>query len=78
MCCIGITEIERSPMSLQEAGIKFYVGGRSITWADYNSDGKLDLFVSRGDVGPLKRTLYRQDGDGPSRKSAMRSTRRIE
>lgn len=38
--------------------------GRSIAWGDYNNDGYLDLFVSRGtDVG-AKQTLYQNSRDG--------------
>jgi hypothetical protein len=48
----------------QQAGILPLNNGRSIAWGDYNNDGYLDLFISRGtDVG-IKQTLYQNDGDG--------------
>jgi hypothetical protein len=48
-----------------QAGILPLNNGRSIAWGDYDNDGDLDLFVSRGtDNGSLKQTLYRNNGDG--------------
>jgi enediyne biosynthesis protein E4 len=48
-----------------QAGILPLVGGRAIAWGDYNNDGYLDLFISRGtDNGSLRQTLYRNNGDG--------------
>jgi enediyne biosynthesis protein E4 len=35
---------------------------RSVNWIDYNSDGYLDLFVSRGKAGGQNNILYRNDG----------------
>jgi hypothetical protein len=47
------------------AGILPLLNGRSICWGDYDNDGDLDLFISRGtDNDALKQTLYRNNGDG--------------
>ena len=47
------------------AGLLPLNNGRSVCWGDYDNDGYLDLFISRGlDEGPLKQTLYRNKGDG--------------
>jgi ASPIC and UnbV/FG-GAP-like repeat len=48
-----------------QAGILPLTDGRSICFGDYDNDGDLDLFISRGtDEGALKQTLYRNNGDG--------------
>jgi hypothetical protein len=48
-----------------QAGILPLIGGRAIAWGDYNNDGYLDLFISRGTGhGSLRQTLYRNNGDG--------------
>jgi enediyne biosynthesis protein E4 len=39
--------------------------GRTIAWGDYDNDGDLDLFISRGTQnGAVRQTLYRNNGDG--------------
>ncbi|MBA3960689.1 MAG: CRTAC1 family protein [Chthoniobacterales bacterium] len=47
-----------------QAGIQALTFGRSIAWGDYNNDGYLDLFISRGSTTGLKQTLYKNNGDG--------------
>jgi hypothetical protein len=47
-----------------EAGIQPLTQGRSLAWGDYNNDGYLDLFISRGPEVPSKQTLYQNNGDG--------------
>ena len=48
-----------------EAGIEPVLNGECIAWGDYDNDGDLDLFVSRGtENDPVKQTLYRNNGDG--------------
>ena len=47
----------------QPAGIPQVNDGRSIAWGDYNNDGFLDLFVSRG-TEPVKQSLYQNNGNG--------------
>ncbi len=39
--------------------------GRAVAWGDYNNDGYLDLFVSRGkENASVKQTLYQNNGNG--------------
>ena len=48
-----------------QAGILPLINGRAIAWGDYDNDGDLDLFISRGtENGSVKQTLYRNNGDG--------------
>ncbi|MGI8891022.1 MAG: CRTAC1 family protein [Chthoniobacterales bacterium] len=47
-----------------QAGIQALTNGRSVAWGDFNNDGKLDLFVSRGTDFGLKQTLYQNNGNG--------------
>ncbi len=47
----------------QQAGIAPLNDGRSIAWGDYNNDGFLDLFISRG-TDSIKQSLYQNNGDG--------------
>jgi ASPIC and UnbV/FG-GAP-like repeat len=49
------------------AGLKPKVNSQGLAWGDYNNDGLLDLYVSRGKssgTGVLANTLYRNSGDG--------------
>ncbi len=48
----------------QQAGIQKLNDGRSIAWGDYNNDGYLDLFITRGTDMPMKQTFYENNGDG--------------
>lgn len=48
----------------QQAGIQPLNDGRSIAWGDYNNDGYLDLFITRGTDVPMKQTLYQNNGNG--------------
>jgi len=47
-----------------QAGILPLINGRSIAWGDYDNDGDLDLFISRGPDASVKQTLYQNNGDG--------------
>ena len=47
-----------------QAGILHLFNGRAIAWGDYDNDGDLDLFISRGTDVPQKQTFYRNNGDG--------------
>jgi ASPIC and UnbV/FG-GAP-like repeat len=46
-----------------QAGIRRLLNGRAIAWGDYDNDGDLDLFISRGIDISFKQTLYRNNGD---------------
>ena len=47
-----------------QARIRRLVNGRAIAWGDYDNDGDLDFFISRGADLSVKQTLYRNNGDG--------------
>ena len=49
------------------AGLAVGVNTQGLAWGDYNNDGLLDLYISRGTTsgnGALGNTLYRNNGDG--------------
>src|SRR5262249_46134052 len=48
------------------AGLSRQLGGKNLVQTDYNTDGKMDLFVSGGAWFPLPspQSLLRNDGDG--------------
>ena len=46
------------------AGIQPLSEGRSLAWGDYNNDGYLDLFITRGTDVAMKQTFYKNNGDG--------------
>jgi ASPIC and UnbV/FG-GAP-like repeat len=48
------------------AGLTQQLGGKYLVQTDYNNDGRMDLFISRGAwfLLPMPQTLLRNDGDG--------------
>jgi len=48
------------------AGLSQQLGGKYLVQTDYNNDGRMDLFISRGAwfLIPMPQTLLRNDGDG--------------
>lgn len=56
------------------AGLTPMANSQGLAWGDYNNDGLLDLYVSRGDSngkGNLHNSLYRNNGDGTFTDVAM-------
>jgi hypothetical protein len=46
-------------------GLEDQLGGINLVQADYNNDGRLDLFVMRGGwEGPIRNSMLRNKGDG--------------
>jgi len=50
----------------KEAGLTKQLGGKYLVQTDYNNDGRMDLFVSRGAwfPHPMRQSLLRNDGNG--------------
>ncbi len=50
----------------EAAGLNAIIGGKYLVQTDYNNDGKMDLFISRGAwfMLPMPQTLLRNDGGG--------------
>ena len=52
------------------AGLPVRNTGRGIAWGDYNNDGNIDVYIARGEAGPIppdgstKTSLYRNNGNG--------------
>ena len=49
----------------RRTGLEDQLGGINLVQADYNNDGRLDVFVMRGGwEGPIRNSLLRNNGDG--------------
>ncbi len=50
----------------ESAGLMKQLGGKYLVQTDYNNDGRLDLFISRGAwmASPMRQSLLRNDGNG--------------
>jgi hypothetical protein len=52
------------------AGLPVRISGRGVAWGDYNNDGNIDVYIARGEAGPVppngstKTSLYRNNGNG--------------
>ena len=49
-----------------DAGLLGQLGGKNLVQTDFNNDGRMDLFISRGAwlFSPIRQSLLRNNGDG--------------
>jgi ASPIC and UnbV/FG-GAP-like repeat len=50
----------------ERAGLLAQLGGKNLVQTDFNNDGRMDLFISRGPwiYSPMRQSLLRNNGDG--------------
>ena len=67
----------------EAAGLKGQLGGKNLVQTDFNNDGRMDLFISRGAWLPyaMPQSLLRNNGDGTftdvTRAAGLRRARRF-